>query len=241
MVFLAQEQEQDAFFETAFDGEWTGYVRMNTAQGKWDFPMVLNLNIHGDTGIGFAFLSDDLQTAPTGFKLYELQNIQIRGKKITVQIDSALPLLTNKVEDAFIHIIKLSYKNATDTLKGSFTSSDPDLGRGSVLLYHQDSSKEIQPVFNQNCALSGCHTGASPSQGLNLSSGQAYSNIVNVPSSQMSLLNRITPFKPADSYLIRKIKGQGITGSRMPLNRQPLSSETITKFETWVNEGAKNN
>jgi hypothetical protein len=147
LVFLAQEQEQDAFFETAFDGEWTGYVRMNTAQEKWDFPMVLNLNIHGDTGIGFAFLSDDLQTAPTGFKLYELQNIQIRGKKITVQIDSALSLLTNKVEDAFIHTIKLSYKNATDTLKGSFTSSNPDLGRGSVLLYHQDSSKEIQQVW----------------------------------------------------------------------------------------------
>lgn len=76
---------------------------------------------------------------------------------------------------------------------------------------------------------------------MNLSQGQAYGNIVNVASRQRSSLFRIKPFDVIASYLIHKIQGSDIDGARMPLNRTPLSAETIAKFENWVNEGAENN
>lgn len=102
-------------------------------------------------------------------------------------------------------------------------------------------AQDIQPVFNQSCALSGCHTGSSPSQGMNLSLGQAYSNIVNVASGQRPDLMRIKPFDTNASYLISKIKGEDINGSRMPLGSPQLSAEVIAKFDNWVKEGAVNN
>ena len=100
---------------------------------------------------------------------------------------------------------------------------------------------DIQPVFSQSCALSGCHTGASPDEGLDLSAGQAYSNTVNVASRERPELDRIEPGDPDNSYLIRKILGANISGSRMPLNRAPLDAAVIQMFETWVQEGALDN
>ena len=100
---------------------------------------------------------------------------------------------------------------------------------------------DIQPVFDESCALAGCHSGANPQALLNLTAGAAYGNIVNVPSSQMLGLNRITPGDPDNSYLIRKLKGTGIIGARMPQNAPPLSDIVIGMFETWVIEGAENN
>lgn len=102
-------------------------------------------------------------------------------------------------------------------------------------------SADIQPVFNQNCAVSGCHTGGSPPAGLNLSSGAAYGNIFLINSTQMPSLQLINPFDPDNSYLIRKIKGQGISGGRMPFGRTPLGLDIIAKFENWVLEGALDN
>ena len=62
-------------------------------------------------------------------------------------------------------------------------------------------SADVQPIFTGNCALSGCHAGATPVQGQNLSSGQAFSNIVNVQSNESSLL-RVAPGDPDASYLV---------------------------------------
>ncbi|MDH3570156.1 MAG: hypothetical protein OER89_08220, partial [Gemmatimonadota bacterium] len=33
---------------------------------------------------------------------------------------------------------------------------------------------DVQPILTANCAFSGCHGGASPAQGMSLSSGQAF-------------------------------------------------------------------
>jgi len=46
----------------------------------------------------------------------------------------------------------------------------------------------------------------------------------------------IAPGKPADSLLIKKLKGTA--GERMPLRQPPLSDEQIAKFEKWIEEGA---
>lgn len=102
-------------------------------------------------------------------------------------------------------------------------------------------SGDIQPVFNQSCAVSGCHSGSAPAEGLNLSADQAFNNIVGISSTQNSSLFLIKRFDPDMSYLIRKIKGEGISGSRMPRGRTPLSLTLIAMFENWVREGAENN
>ena len=74
---------------------------------------------------------------------------------------------------------------------------------------------------------------------LELSRGIAYDQIVHVPSIERADLLRVDPGNPDDSYLIRKIRGIGIVGSRMPLIGEPLSPNTIALFETWVREQAR--
>ncbi len=47
----------------------------------------------------------------------------------------------------------------------------------------------------------------------------------------------IIPGDPAESLLIKKLKGTG-GGQRMPQGRPPLDDDTIAKIETWIKEGA---
>ena len=97
----------------------------------------------------------------------------------------------------------------------------------------------IQPVFTDSCDQAGCHSNISPAALLNLSAGAAYTNIVRVRSTQMLLFNRIQPRDPVNSYLIRKVKGENITGARMPQGSPPLSDGVLAMFDRWVLEGAK--
>ncbi|MEY4176634.1 MAG: hypothetical protein RLY70_208 [Planctomycetota bacterium] len=48
----------------------------------------------------------------------------------------------------------------------------------------------------------------------------------------------IVPGKPEESLLVRKLKGTG-GGQRMPVNRDPLSTDVIAKIEKWILEGAR--
>jgi mono/diheme cytochrome c family protein len=47
----------------------------------------------------------------------------------------------------------------------------------------------------------------------------------------------IVPGKPAESLLIKKLKGQA--GDRMPLRQPPLADDVIAKIEKWIADGAK--
>lgn len=100
---------------------------------------------------------------------------------------------------------------------------------------------DVQPVFSSNCAFSGCHAGASPKAGLNLSAGQAYANIVGVAATELSSMNRITAGDPANSYLIHKLNNTqgtvGGSGARMPLGGA-LSATEIQTITKWVQDGA---
>ena len=98
-----------------------------------------------------------------------------------------------------------------------------------------------EQIYSVSCATSNCHTGANPPDGLDLSSGQAYSNTVGVQSVQMPSLLRIDPNDPDNSYLIRKIEGNGIVANRMPLGAPALSQEQIDLVRAWVSDGAPDN
>ena len=103
---------------------------------------------------------------------------------------------------------------------------------------------EVQPIFNARCALPACHTGAFPTQGLDLSAGRSYAAIVGRRSTERSDLNLVDPRATATSYLAWKISGapagQTILGSQMPLTGGPLSPAEQATIRTWIEQGAVN-
>jgi hypothetical protein len=125
---------------------------------------------------------------------------------------------------------------------GDGTGLDDGNNGGSGVSFAED----IQPIFTNSCAFAGgCHAGASPALGMNLSAGQAYANIVDVASTQVPGLDRIEPGDPDNSYLIHKVQGTqasvGGSGQRMPRGGTPLSQETIDRIRLWVTQGAQDN
>ena len=101
---------------------------------------------------------------------------------------------------------------------------------------------DVQKIFTSNCALSGCHAGTNPQQGMNLSVGQTFANVVNVQAMELSTMNRVTTDEPDNSYLVHKVQGThlnvGGSGNRMPLGRSPLTQMDIDLIRAWIEAGA---
>ena len=95
-------------------------------------------------------------------------------------------------------------------------------------------------IFTPTCAAIGCHDTLGHQQGMILSPGRAYANIVNVPSTEMASLNRIQPKDATNSYLYRKITGAGITGVRMPNGGPYLTDAQMKLVRDWILRGAPN-
>jgi hypothetical protein len=95
-------------------------------------------------------------------------------------------------------------------------------------------------VFSVSCAVSNCHTGATPPQGLRLDDGQSWANLVNQPSPYGMMLVRVVPFDPDGSFLIQKLEPSPPAGERMPANGPPyLSPATIAVIRDWIANGAQ--
>jgi hypothetical protein len=106
-------------------------------------------------------------------------------------------------------------------------------------------SGDVQPIFNNYCI--SCHNTGLPSEGLDLTSGNAYSNTVNIDSVQ-SAIKRITPGDVVNSYLMAKILGIHLmtpyngSGVKMPENGPPfLTPEESNKIRDWILQGALDN
>lgn len=95
---------------------------------------------------------------------------------------------------------------------------------------------DIQPVFDAHCI--GCH-GASGLAGMDLRAGQAWANLVNIPSTSYDL-PRVTPGDPERSVLYLKLSGAAGVGDRMPQGGS-LDAATIERFRIWIVEGARDN
>jgi hypothetical protein len=95
-------------------------------------------------------------------------------------------------------------------------------------------------VFGPVC--SGCHNGAGTTLPTSIDLRTAASSraaLVNVASTQVPTLQRVTPNNPGDSYLIRKLEGTpGIVGLQMPRNAPPLDTTTIAVVRQWISNGA---
>ncbi len=95
-------------------------------------------------------------------------------------------------------------------------------------------------VFGPVC--SGCHNGAGTTLPTSIDLRTAASSraaLVNVASTQVPTLQRVTPNNPGDSYLVRKLEGTpGIVGLQMPRNAPPLDTTTIAVVRQWISNGA---
>lgn len=101
-------------------------------------------------------------------------------------------------------------------------------------------SRVQDEVFTVSCAFAGCHAGAAPQAGMDLSAGAAYAATVGVPSSQRPDLARIQPFDPAASYIVKKLMGDpDIVGSPMPLSGG-FTQAQFDLLEAWIRRGAPN-
>jgi len=95
-------------------------------------------------------------------------------------------------------------------------------------------------VFSAICIE--CHSGGSAPQGLQLDASVSYDNLINIRSVEHPELFRVSPGDPDHSYLVRKLEGgPDIAGAQMPLNRPPLSRETINSIRLWIAMGAPRN
>ena len=102
---------------------------------------------------------------------------------------------------------------------------------------------DIQPIFSARCT--GCHSGGFPSGGMNLSSGVAYANIVNVTSNCTASLKRIVPSSRSSSLMWLKTSNDPAKcGSAMPFGGPGLKTTApadFAKLERWIDEGALDN
>jgi len=101
----------------------------------------------------------------------------------------------------------------------------------------------VQPIFTNNCALSGCHAGSIPQEGQNLSAGQAFNNIVNVQSIEVPSFFRVKPSYSDSSYLYMKISGDPRIAAgtvRMPKGGT-LQPNDIQTIKDWIDQGAQDN
>ena len=99
---------------------------------------------------------------------------------------------------------------------------------------------DIEPVFDAKCSSAGCHSGTTPSQGLNLAPGVAYDAIFRVPATEDDEHLLVEPFDSEVSHLYGKLTGEEV-GAQMPLGAPPLPDATIESFRRWILEGAARN
>jgi len=100
-------------------------------------------------------------------------------------------------------------------------------------------ANQVQPIFTANCAMSGCHAGTLPQDGMSLEDGKAYANIVNQHNIDFGNYLIVKPFYSDSSFLYFKITGNSIAGPRMPFEKPPLPDSSIELIKQWIDQGAK--
>lgn len=126
--------------------------------------------------------------------------------------------------------------HATDYNSNSLTVTvDSGLSATShIVLVSQGGSfsRNILPIFNVNCAISGCHDDGAAAGGLRLN---GYNNVMR--GSRYGAV--VHPYDAQSSKVVRRIKG--LETPRMPRNRPALSTSDQGLIANWINGGARNN
>jgi len=99
--------------------------------------------------------------------------------------------------------------------------------------------------FQKSCALSAsCHSGGQPAGGLDLSIGNSYDALVNVPGVFAPQKMLVVPGDPDNSFLVQKVEApEPGEGTLMPLGAtEPMDPDCrIKALRDWIAAGAENN
>lgn len=124
----------------------------------------------------------------------------------------------------------------------------PPTGCDPQVLFTGTFDRIQRQVFNQSCAVSGCHDSQSfiASGVLLLEEGAAYGNLVNAqpvkPAAQAQGWKRVTPGDPAASFIVHKLAGDfpggADFGERMPRGRRQLDEHLRDIITLWIAAGA---
>lgn len=95
---------------------------------------------------------------------------------------------------------------------------------------------DVEPIVSRKCVA--CHNNASPGSGVSFQKGSGHDYLVNVASTELPEMPRVTPGDSALSYLAHKVLGThedvGGSGSKMPPSGR-LKPEEIDKIVAWIN------
>ena len=94
-------------------------------------------------------------------------------------------------------------------------------------------------VFTPICDSPGCHGTTNNQANLLLREGEAYQNLVGVPSLLFPGMTRVIPDSSLKSLLIKILKGE--VSPRMPLDGPFLEDAIIDSIAKWIDNGAMNN
>ena len=102
-------------------------------------------------------------------------------------------------------------------------------------------AQDVNPIFAAaGCTASNCHGGGASGLTLGSSAASNFAHLVNVASSSAPTFLLVRPNNPTDSYLIMKLEGRQLSGGRMPLGGQALSTTQIATIKNWISAGALN-
>ena len=93
-------------------------------------------------------------------------------------------------------------------------------------------TKHMEPLFMQKCAISYCHTSGSPYTALDLTTPNAWNNLMYYQ------YGTLVVAKDTNCVLLQRLKG---ILPRMPKDRDPLNDNQLNGVKQWILEGAKYN
>jgi len=133
----------------------------------------------------------------------------------------------------------------TDTLKITCVPSTAANGCDPQTFYDNTFDRIQKQIFNQNCALSGCHDSQSQAGGLLLETGAAHATLFNQDPSNPAAFGtgwkRVVPNDLINSFIVHKLSGDLPTtayGARMPFGKPKLPSVLRDIIDVWIQNGA---
>lgn len=135
---------------------------------------------------------------------------------------------------ALLIIISAGCADKITSLDDLNKNNTPQSGNPARLARLSEIQKQI---FNSKCAIGGCHDNASKAEGLDLSSGRSYNNLVLVQSRLYPSFKLVMPGDPSKSLLTRLLTGE--TQPQMPVGGN-LAPAEIDSIKAWISNGAKN-
>lgn len=157
-----------------------------------------------------------------------LPNGACRKSRKTVKIVTLSPAVAGKV------------LKDTDRLK---LTCDPSPAGCEPPPYDGTFDRIQQQIFDQSCALSGCHDSQTHQANLILETGAAYGNLVDVTPTNPNVpvdWKRVLPGDSSRSFLFHKITGDLDVGQgqQMPLDGGSLDQHLIDIIQLWIDAGA---